>query len=73
MHGQGAALFGKFCRHLQCGRERHESVVAGVVLAAEGAGVRERPGRGERAEIGAAAVLGEEGGEDLVERGFLDQ
>ena len=46
-------LRGQFARHVPCGGDGHEGVESDVVLAAECAGVGQRGGSDERAQLGA--------------------
>ena len=70
---QGLMGCGKLARHLEGRDERHDRVVALVVLAAEGAGVGQRRGRDQTVEWLAAMDPLDHGGKQAVDRGVLHE
>ena len=72
-HRQGTFGFRQFLRHLQGRWQGHECVVAGVILAAEGPGIRQRPGSNKSTEFDALVQSCHQCRQQFVNRRVLHQ
>ena len=70
---QGPLRLGQLARHLVGRHQSHERVVAVVILAAEGAGVGQRGGGHQPAEVLAGLDPLDDGRKQPVDRGLLHQ
>ena len=72
-HGQRLALGGQLGRHLVRRHQRHERVIARVILAAERAGIGERRRGDERLELRARFQFVDEQRQQLIGRRLLHE